>query len=305
MKKTILLFFACLFCRAMFANHWTPVPGSGSSNSTTIIAVVQINGIEQTSDQLELGIFCGDQCRGSQIAEDFFITHRYLFFVNVYGENGHELTFKLYDHSIGQEFDVVSPASVVFTDDGYGTPIEPYELNFISNENVTQITQLVAGWNWFSTYVDITLNDLKAALSEALPDVQIVIKGKNNTTTYDPVRHRWNGNLPWNASLMYEIKAASDCQITLQGEPVNPADHPVSIVNGANWIAFPLQENMSLTNAFAGFATNGDAVKSKNNTAQYIRGRWVGAFTLEPGKGYIYKSAASGTRTFTFPTSAK
>ena len=89
--------------------------------------------------------------------------------------------------------------------------------------------------------------------------------------------------------------------------PLHPAEHPVTIVNGANWIGFPLSESVSLSNTFNGFAVSGDVVKSKDNgIASYNGTQWRGTLnTLVPGQGYIYKSAATGTRTFTFPTSIK
>ena len=142
---------------------------------------------------------------------------------------------------------------------------------------------------------------------EAMPGITIKIKGKDNNTAYNPNTHRWFGTLTWNLSQMYKIQATDACEITLQGLPVDLAELPITIVNGANWIAFPLSEGMSLTNAFDGFAVNGDVVKSKEGTATYIRGRWQGQSltTLEPGQGYIYISNETDNRIFIFPTSTK
>ena len=175
-------------------------------------------------------------------------------------------------------------------------------------ESCSQQTIVLAeGWNWFSTNVEITLDDLKAALVEALPETTIKIKGKDNNTAYNPNTHRWNGTLTWDLSQMYKIQTSADCEITLQGLPIDPADLPITIVNGANWIAFPLTESMSLNNAFAGFAINNDVIKSKGGTSQYKNGRWMGTSltTLEPGQGYVYISAATNNRILTFPTSTK
>ena len=45
---------------------------------------------------------------------------------------------------------------------------------------------LAAGWNWFSTSCDITLDDLKAALVEALPGTySITIQSKAESTKYN------------------------------------------------------------------------------------------------------------------------
>ena len=169
--------------------------------------------------------------------------------------------------------------------------------------NVTQTIALSSGWNWISVNVEITLNDLKAALVEALPDSSILIKGKDNNTLYNPSNHRWTGSITWDLSQMYEIKIATSCEIILEGMPIDPSQYSITIKNGANWIAFPLSESMTLTNAFAGFAIEGDVVKSKDGTATYTRGRWMGTSltTLEPSMGYIYISKSAEDRIFAFP----
>ena len=169
-----------------------------------------------------------------------------------------------------------------------------------------QTDALVAGWNWWSTHVDITMNDLKAALVDALPGTTIIITSQSNgSTTYNG--NTWRGNLnTLDVTQMYMIQVSAACEIMLQGMPVNPDEHPVTIHNGVNWIAFPLGENMTLSNAFSGFATNGDMVISQFGSATYNGSTWRGALnTLAPGQGYMYKSNVQDDRTFTFPTSTK
>ena len=171
-----------------------------------------------------------------------------------------------------------------------------------------QTDELAEGWNWWSANVEITLDDLKAALVEALPETDIIIKGKSTNASYKASTHRWTGRLTsLDLSQSFRIQVAADCEITMQGLRVDPADHPATIVNGANWIAFPLNESMSLANAFAEFAVNNDVIKSKGGSSQYKNSRWMGSSltTLEPGQGYIYTSASGETRTLVFPASAK
>ena len=172
----------------------------------------------------------------------------------------------------------------------------------------TQTVTLSAGTNWFSSNLEITLDDLKAALVDALPGTtNIVIKSKTQNVKYNG--SSWRGNLTWDLSKMYLITVESACEITLEGMPINPADHPATILAGqSNWIAFPVNEEMTLSAAFAGFnAVNGDVVKSKTGNAKYNGSTWraTGLNKLEPGKGYLFNSASSQTRTLTFPTSSK
>ena len=171
----------------------------------------------------------------------------------------------------------------------------------------TQTVNLSQGWNWFSSNVEITLDDLKAALVAAVPGTIITMKSRTQNTAYNPNTNQWRGTLTsFDVTQMYMIYVSTDCEITLTGMPINPAEHPVTIQGGSNWIAFPLSENMTISDAFAGFAINGDKVKSRNGNSQYIRNRWNGGVTtLVPGQGYMYISNTQETRTFTFPISTK
>ncbi len=177
-------------------------------------------------------------------------------------------------------------------------------------ESVTQTIQFAQGQNWFSTNVDIVLEDLQNALREALPNVanrSIKIKSQGSGECTN-VGNIWTGSLnTLDVVRMYMITVPVACDITLEGVPVNPAEHPITIVKGANWIGFPLGEEMTVTNVFSGFAVTNDIVKSQSE-GQTKRNNviWTGALkNLKPGKGYIYNSAATENRIFTFPPSAK
>ncbi len=123
--------------QGQLTTYWTPCSENLYSQTSAIVAVILIDGVEQRSDMLELGIFCGDECRGTAIASLFEYTQRYIVYVNMFGENGHELSFRLYDHSIEQELNLTPPACVPFTEDGYGLLSEPFEANFTSTVDIT------------------------------------------------------------------------------------------------------------------------------------------------------------------------
>ena len=172
---------------------------------------------------------------------------------------------------------------------------------------VTQTIALAEGVNWVSFYVETTLDDLKTALVSAMPVNGVTIAAQDGGQTFYN-GSRWRGAL---ASLdlaqMYRITVPEACEIVLEGVPVNPADHPITIKSGLNWIAYPLMEEMTLQDAFAGFAVRLDEVRAKDEgVAVYNGTRWRGALTtLVPGKGYIYNPAVNENRTFVFPSSAK
>ena len=163
-----------------------------------------------------------------------------------------------------------------------------------------QSTELQAGWNWWSTNLDITLDQLKEALVTALPDTaSITIKSQTQSTSYNG--SIWRGQLnAINTSQMYEIQTPESCIITLTGMPMSQVE--LTIHNGNNWIALPINDSISLIDAFGIFPIIDDIIKSKEGRATYIGTMWRGTFqNLEPGQGYIYKSAAEEDRTFSFP----
>ena len=175
-----------------------------------------------------------------------------------------------------------------------------------SMHEVQQIIELSQGYNWFSANVEITLEDLQAALVAALPGTTISINSQGDgSTTYNGVR--WRGTLTsLDLSQMYMISVTANSEITLEGMPIDPAEHPATIHPDFNWMAYPLSQSMTLTDAFTGFVISGDMVTSQDGGSSTYTNRWRGTLdTLEPGKGYMYKSAATEDRTFTFPANAK
>ncbi len=165
-----------------------------------------------------------------------------------------------------------------------------------------QTFNLAQGWNWWSTYLDITLNDLKDALVAALPDAtSITIKSQLGSTTWNGTV--WRGTIVWDVTKMYKIQTSATCQITLSGTLVNPTERPAIIKKGNNWIAYPLVNSLPLNEALGNFPITGDIVKSKTGSATYTGSTWRSAFDLAPGVGYIYQSNYQGNRNLFFSNS--
>lgn len=178
---------------------------------------------------------------------------------------------------------------------------------FTTGSLSTQTIALSEGWNWFSTCLEISLTDLENALNAALPNAtSITIKSKNGYTIYNGTV--WRGLLTtMDVALMYMIQVPEICEITLRGMPINPANHPITITAGANWIGFPFSESIPVATAFAGFpAACNEAIKSRNSYTTYNGAMWRGQLIIfESGKGYIYNSNVSGTRVLTYPSPAR
>lgn len=157
---------------------------------------------------------------------------------------------------------------------------------------------LTAGWNWWSTYLDITLEDLEAALGN---------NGSSIVSQEGVVSYLegfgWDGNFnTLDPSKTYKLQVGSNCSLELSGNVLNPEDYTITLVPGINWIGFPVSHNTPISEALQGFTpTGGDVIKAINGMTTYNGISWMGTFNnFEPGKGYIYISNANEFKTFVF-----
>ena len=210
---------------------------------------------------------------------------------------------------------------VNWTEDGVEVSTEPIysfsvtgDRDLVANfaEQVVEVEQVVTltqGWSWWSTNLDITLEDLEDAIATAVgTSGAATIKSKSGSITYANGQWRQSGSTTMTLDIrqMYKIQTSTACQITLTGVSVNPTDYEITVNPGNNWIGFPCGESMSVTDAFSGLhPVNGDVIKSKAGSSIYQGTGWRGNVeTLVPGQGYIYQSKATESKTFTYGTNS-
>ncbi len=229
-------------------NYWTPENTGSYSLTMALTGIVQIDGVEQYSDQLEVGAFCGSECRGSQMASEFFLTNRYLVQLSISGEIGDEIIFKLYDHSLAQELDLTSPNPVTFNADGYGTPIEPYALNFISAVEISATVDpvgagTITGAGSYAGGATCTLNAVA-------------------NTGYQFVNWTLNGNVvSTNPSYAFTVTQAATYVAHFQYV------HEQTLTAGWNWYSTYINQSGidGLTMLENSLGSNGVRIQSKNN----------------------------------------
>lgn len=116
--KKIVLIMASLFLMGMAmaqsGNHWSPI--TGTQYNMTVKGIIVIDGMTQTSNQLEIGAFCGDECRGSRKAALFPPTGEYPVMLTVVSNvfSGEAITFRIYDHASQQELNLTSESTLTF-----------------------------------------------------------------------------------------------------------------------------------------------------------------------------------------------
>ncbi len=172
MKKLFLslsLLLLSLYAKSQYDNHWVADPYLYANNMTAI-GVICFNGEEQRSESLEIGAFCGDECRGSSIAVYEEMFDRYFIYIMIYGEHDDEITFRCYDHRLNLELDLIQETSINFQVNGMiGTIVDPFIFSFqtyqykISIDILPEIGGVVTGDGIYDMYdtcfINISPND--------------------------------------------------------------------------------------------------------------------------------------------------
>jgi hypothetical protein len=288
--------------------HWD-VNIFSYANTMTMIGIIQINGEEQATNMLEIGAFCGDECRGRErlTSQYYSIFGHYLVFLTVYGDDGNPITFRLYDHLLGEELDLTCASLTFVANATHGNHSTPYVFDF-GPSSITQTTPFAQGWNWWSCYVEA--DDLIDQLEDGLGTNGITIKSQNGFVQYSPEYSIWYGsnNFSVNNESYYMIQTNAPCEVEMIGAQANPTGHPLTLSTGWNWIGYPNASHLDFTTAFSGFTpSDNDQVKSQGHGfASYIAeyGIWYGTlaeYGIDPGMGLMYKSNNNTAISFTYP----
>lgn len=155
--------------QGQITNHWTPI--GGTQYNMTISGVIYINNVEQTVTTLEVGAFCGDECRGSMLPEFFPPSSQYVVSLTVVSnqQNGETITFKLYDHSSGQELNLQCVNDITFaSNEIVGTMGNWFQFAFNSEVSVSATVNPVDAGNVTGTgnYVPGATATLTATANE-------------------------------------------------------------------------------------------------------------------------------------------
>ena len=152
MKTRILTLFLVLissvtFSQSVYTPHYQSLYDPGLFDiDMTMVTEVAIDGTTQNVNYLEVGVFCGETVCGYGMLSDEG-RENYLAYVQLCGFPNQVLTFKLWNHQIGAELDLVCTTTVETVTDGtFGSLDEPFMLNFVTPATCTFTN--VDGNNW-------------------------------------------------------------------------------------------------------------------------------------------------------------
>ena len=139
MKKTFLMIVtARLLCGMASAQQHYTFNVHAWENNMPVTTQIQIDGVQQTSTQIELGAFVGDEIRGSVRIGTGTISDQAWLQV-YYNESGETVSFKIYDHATGDEYAYCS-TTLTTGIYGWGTTSAPVVLNFVTTTYTTSIS---------------------------------------------------------------------------------------------------------------------------------------------------------------------
>ncbi|KWW25261.1 MAG: arginine-specific cysteine proteinase RgpB [bacterium F082] len=153
-------------------------------------------------------------------------------------------------------------------------------------EVATQTASLIQGSNWWTPTVNVTLEQLEAALGTS----GLLINSQDDGFA-EYANGSWSGTLTSiEPGKMYKIETNAACSLALTGTAVGNVG--ITIVSGYNWIGYTGTQAADIATALGSLGitpANDDTITDKDgNTATYNNG-WSGTLTtLQPGHGYVY-----------------
>ncbi len=196
-------------------------------------------------------------------------------------ENG---TRKVYEKPIVIDTDNVTIKAM--SADENGTESETAEFSY-TLKTTTVALDLKEGWNWVSHNVEtaVSVDKVKTNANRVV--------GQTAEMVNDP-KYGLVGNLQsLSPEELYKVEVTANTANTIEGYAFNPAQ-PIEVKSGWNWIGYPVNQILSVTEAFANAApAEGELISGQDGFTQYTNGAWTGTLeTLKPGCGYMYYSKA-------------
>ena len=295
------------------APEWSVDPADFESSATLFGAVmIDVDGkIAFSEDEDDLvAAFIDGKCAGVTHVQYDDYSDSYRAYLTIYGnsdDENKEIKLMVWDAST----DIIHPVVYVYDDleikagsetqltfsvDGYWGDYDNIYCVYASND-IQQSTPLKKNWNWVSVYVqDATGNEVNSVLESINPN-GAVIKNANVFSEYVKGIGWYSAKLTnLTGNTMYKLQMTAADTLVVEGEAYD-GNAGVSLVSGWNWVPYYRSFSLSLDDAFASIEpARNDQVKGQEGYAMYNGTTWNGTLkSLQPGKGYLYKSASEKT----------
>ena len=295
------------------APEWSVEPADFEGVATLFGAVmIDVDGkIAFSEDEDDLvAAFIDGKCVGVTHVQYEDFSDSYRAYLSIYGnsdDEDKEIKLMVWDASA----DIIHPVVYVYDDLEFSGK-SAKELTFLldamwgdydnvycvyASNDIQQSTPLKKNWNWISVYVqDATGNKVNSVLESINPNGAVV---KNANVFSEYIKGTgWYGTKLTNltGNTMYKLQMTAADTLVVEGKAYD-GNAGVSLVSGWNWIPYYRSFSLSLDDAFASIEpARNDQVKGQEGFAMYNGTTWNGTLkSLQPGKGYLYKSASEKT----------
>ena len=262
MKKTLFFFIATLLISGKIdaqENHYQ-YNYHLFEHSMPIVTQIKIDGVEQTSSDIELGSFNGDIVTGSERIGQYGSAGYYRAYMAVFFNEPYEVSFKIYNHSTGEEMDnceityLGEPYDLVLNDDGLGTNRKPLVLNFLTSSAPTFTKEIVGyGSNTGGYYLiaspidDVNPEDVDGMIADNADDYDLY--WFDQTENLEWINYK-AGTFNMVSGMGYLYANKYDVTLTFTGTPIDGPTYEVSLVKddeaefpGWNLVGNPFAEH--------------------------------------------------------------
>ena len=282
----------------------------------SLCGLVKIGDVYDSDPNDKVIALYNNTCVGMANIDFDNVTNQSKVFLTVYGEdkmNRKQIHFRLWQASTGKMYQLSADRNVLF---GHGYVYgcgdgKPVVLTAGGSE--TQNISLHAGWNWISTYLDLstTQGSLNTCVSASNPWSEAdLIKNPNTRqfSAYDAASDAFVGTLATiHFSQMYMMYAAQENTMQISGEKLSADSMKIRVRGDGQWSVMPclFEEPVTVTKALSDYydrAVAGDMIKSHDQFAYFSEDkRWEGNLTtMRPGEGYLFRRLKPGSVEITF-----
>ncbi|MCB0531193.1 MAG: T9SS type A sorting domain-containing protein [Lewinellaceae bacterium] len=268
-------------------------------NSMNLVLELDIEGAVSRDVEDIVAAYIDDELRGRSYVQYVPQVDKWLAYLTVYGEpndTGKPIRLDIWDASACLRY---SPAEEIFLfehDHVIGIPDAPQVIHTTSL--VLREIPVGYGWNWLSFNLAFPNDSMHVVLAPM--QNPYVIRNQTELSVFDYDLFAWLGTLTnLNNSTMYVYGNLADEMLPMMGHVIDPADMPLPLVQGWNWISYipnyalPVNEALKTVNA-----QYGDLIKSQTGFAQYLDAQsgWVGNLKfMAPPNGYQIRVADSAS----------
>ncbi|BDD12019.1 hypothetical protein FUAX_44510 (plasmid) [Fulvitalea axinellae] len=266
--------------------------------SMNVVGKIRINGEISDDPYTMVSAFVNDEPRGKAFLAYDDVYKEHFIYLTVYDNQaaGNKVDFKIWDARTGRivvaeidgELDIPFVANDVL-----GSPSAAKI--FSATDQMEQVLNLEAGWNWVTVLVDDPdMTDLdKMSQGVSFSDGDF-IKGNPSSGDYTAIytdRYGWSGTLNGNMapSDMYRFRLVEGMTLSFTGR-MRDAQQNLRMEQGWNWLPYLKYEDAPINEAMAYFeARENDVIKSRRGFAIYDNKLgWIGSIShLKTNKGYM------------------